>query len=293
MFKYILGCDLSQGSIHLSAEPSSREARQRLPTRSTLSTRIIPLTMWSALRTGRQMPLGHCSRQPSSCPTTDRAAFHKWNERRQQDNKSRTQSWQVWRCCLELQLPFPKTSENRGKGRELQVFRLAFVWGQHNLTTCNWSSQSEVSATDEPLACSGAGTALSPIEQVDFHHFLGPRCSVLCFATVPCLQQLLYLLPFNSGSFPATSAASPMAPSASTVARSYSSSLSIEMRMSSSLKARDLGWNKSNRKSSQKQKIMHLSSSISSQIHMTPRWCYRRLGSWGWMYISESLITDR
>lgn len=94
-FKYILDYDLSQGSIHLSAECSSCEARQHLPTCSTLSTRIIPLTMWTFLRTGRQVPLGNCSRQPSSCPTTDRAGIHKWNERRQQVDKSRILSWQV------------------------------------------------------------------------------------------------------------------------------------------------------------------------------------------------------
>lgn len=54
------------------------------------------------LRAGRQVSLSHCRRRPSSCPTTDRADFHERNERRQQADKSRMLSWQMWPCLLEL-----------------------------------------------------------------------------------------------------------------------------------------------------------------------------------------------
>lgn len=83
---------------------------------------------------------------------------------------------------------FPQTSENQGKGQDLSGLQAGICLVQHNLTTCDWSSQPEVSATDEPLAGSGAGTALSPTEQVDFTVYVGPRCSIPCFSTVPCLQ---------------------------------------------------------------------------------------------------------
>lgn len=103
MFKYILGYVLSQGSIRLSTEYSGPDARRHLPTRLMLSTRVIPLTIWAGvLRARKQVSLSDCRRQPGSCPTTDRADFHKWNERRQQADKSRMLSWQMWPCLVEL-----------------------------------------------------------------------------------------------------------------------------------------------------------------------------------------------
>lgn len=96
---------------------------------------------------------------------------------------------------------FPQTSENRGKGQDLSGLQAGICLVQHNLTTCYWSSQSEVSATDEPLAGSGAGTALSPTEQVAFHRLRGTKVlnpmlfhsSLFAIAAVPFTLQLRQL----------------------------------------------------------------------------------------------------
>lgn len=136
VFKYILDYVLSQGSIHLIPEYWSPDARRHLPTRLMLSTRIIPLTIWAGvLRAGRQVSLSDCRRQPSSCPTTDRADFQKCNERRPEADKSWMLFWQMLPCLMELCVTaFPSTI---WQYRKMTRFVRSPGW---HLSCSTWSS---------------------------------------------------------------------------------------------------------------------------------------------------------
>lgn len=126
-FKYILDYDLSQGSIHLSAESSSWEARQHLPTRSTLSTRIIPLTMWTFLRTGR---CHWVTAADSLAPVPPQTGLDSTSGMRGDNRLTRAGYCPgrcdnaLWSCnCLS-----PKHLRIEERDKICQVCRLAFVW---------------------------------------------------------------------------------------------------------------------------------------------------------------------
>lgn len=178
----------------------------------------------------------------------------------------------------------PNIWGNWGKGQDLSGLQAGICLIQQSYH-CDQSSQSEVSWTNEPLVSSGAETAISPKEQVDFHPFLGTKCSVPCFCysslfaitAVPFTPQLRQL-PCHQG----CKSNGPFCINRGSLVLQQPQHCNEDVLLP---ERKRLGSEKikSNQMSSQTQKIINLCVAgflPFTQIHLSPGSCYRML-CWG------------